>query len=139
MRESVARNHTLALHPDCRDPDHPGCSDCDGSREDAIDELGIKFFAAARTSDINQPAKFAPLCVDFADPNYFSSHGLNKPKRLQTIAEVMIDSLDASGGPTLEDVLQLLSNAALGAPIRSEANTLISRMACQWAQDNTPK
>lgn len=37
-RQARRYKQTLARHPDCRDPDHPGCECCEAQDEEKQDE-----------------------------------------------------------------------------------------------------
>lgn len=121
--------HILRANPDCRDPDHPGCSDCDGSLEEREEELCNAFITAA-LRDVKAVATFSPKFVDY-------SLGVDKKfSRHSTVGEVMFESLDYRNGPEYDDLLQLLADAARGEDIRPKALDLVKRMGAKFAEMN---
>jgi len=57
-----------------------------------------------------------------------------RPKRYQTLAECMGESLDYTDGPASIELYQLLLNAAAGADVQAQANDLLGRMAVVFAK-----
>ena len=55
------------------------------------------------------------------------------PRRHPTTSELMFESLDYVGGPSIDDVLQIISAAAMGQDVQERAKELIKRMADTWA------
>lgn len=92
-----------------------------------------EFMAAVRKHDLTAPAPFAPLMYDFRQPA--QPNGL-KTKRLQTVAEVMRESVDYGQSPSFEDLLLLVLDCARGKEMRLKAETLIQRMAWAFADMN---
>ncbi len=119
----------LAANPNCRDPNHPGCTQCDGAQEERKEEMRTDFIHDA-LRDVKLPAKFAPMVDDY------SKGASNKFSRYQTVGEVMFESLDYTNGPDYDDLLQLLADAARGADIRPQALNLVKRMAATYARMN---
>lgn len=116
-------------HPDCRDPEHRGCSSCDGRLEEREAALCNEFITAALQS-VKAPAEFSLKFADY-------SCGVDKKfSRHSTVGEVMFESLDYPNGPEFDDVLQLLADAARGEDIRPKALALVQRMGAKYAQMN---
>lgn len=64
--------------------------------------------------------------------------GQSKIRRRQTVAEVLAESLDYSVGPSMGDVLRVLSQAMRSNDpmVASEARKLVRRVAVCWAERN---
>ena len=96
-------------------------------------EMRYHFYSAALSGDLKAKAKWAPTFRDYsaergADGEY--------PRRHPTTAEIMLESLDYVGGPSIDDVLQIISAAAMGQDVQEQAKDLIKRMAETWADRN---
>lgn len=73
----------------------------------------------------------------FSEPYTDCSLGMDKKRQCySTVAEIMAESLDYAGGPTFDELMQLLSDAARGEEIRPQALNLVKRMAAKYAQVN---
>lgn len=94
-------------------------------------QMRVEFKHSALKGEMSAPAPWAPR-VD--EPNRATGW---KFKRFQSVGEVMTDSLDYTNGPSLIDVLALLSAAAVGQNIQGRAINLIEQMATQYARFNT--
>lgn len=87
-------------------------------------------FISFALQDVKVPATFSETFVDY-------SLGIDKKRQCySTVAEIMAESLDYAGGPTFEELMQLLSDAARGMEIRPQALSLVKRMAAKYAQVN---
>ena len=91
------------------------------------------FYSAALSGDLKAKAEWAPMFRD-----YSAERGADGecPRRHPTTAELMFESLDYSGGPSIDDVLQIISAAATGQDVQEQAKDLIKRMAETWADRN---
>lgn len=92
-------------------------------------------FVHAATRNVRLFAYFAPKITDFENPDYCDL--IVKPRRLQTVAEVMADSLGCGNGPGAAELMQLLADAARGEDIRPQALNLVKRMAVTWTAMNS--
>lgn len=95
----------------------------------------VQEFIHAATRNVRLFAYFAPRITDFENPDFFGL--IVKPRRLQTVSEVMADALGCSDGPETADLMQLLADAARGADIRPQALNLVKRMAVTWTAINS--
>ena len=96
-------------------------------------ELRGLFFLAAMRGDLKAKAKWAPMVRDYsAGPGVDGEY----PRRHQTTSELMFESLDYVGGPSIDDVLQIISAAAMGQDVQEQSKELIKRMAETWADRN---
>lgn len=91
------------------------------------------FYSAALRGDLKAKAEWAPTVRDYraglgVDGEY--------PRRHPTTSELMFESLDYVGGPSIDDVLQIISAAAMGQDVQERAKELIKRMADTWADRN---
>jgi hypothetical protein len=84
------------------------------------------FMRYAIAGDMLAPAHFAPMVRNYASR-------WPQAKRLPTVGEVMLESLDYTDGPQHDDVFTLLVKAARGQQVQAEAKALIERMAGKWA------
>ena len=96
-------------------------------------ELRDLFYSAALRGDLKAKAEWAPMVRDYSaglgvDGEY--------PRRRPTTSELMFESLDYVGGPSIDDVLQIISAAAMGQNVQGQAKDLIRRMADTWADRN---
>lgn len=90
------------------------------------------FTEACRRGDANALANFAPMVTDWHLAKLPHPVGDPAPKRMPTLAEVMVESLDYAGGPDMSEAMQLVLNAAYGssdAHLSEMARGLIKRMA----------
>lgn len=94
------------------------------------------FLRACRRGDANALATWAPKCTDYTGQPYLIGGTQVRPQRMQTVAEVMADTLDFTGGPASVELHQLLLNAAAGAPVKELAENLLKRMADKFAEMN---
>lgn len=92
------------------------------------------FLRACRQGDANALAPWAPQVTDYTGTPY--AVGSARPRRLQTLAECMGESLDYTDGPASIELYQLLLNAAAGADVQTQANELLGRMAVVFAKFN---
>jgi hypothetical protein len=95
-------------------------------------DLALDFLAACRKCDSNALARFAPMVNDY------QSAFVPMPKRMQTMTEVLEESLDYDG-PTTSEVMQLLLNVAYGTDVVNapeQARDLLNRMAATFAKFN---
>jgi len=106
--------------------------------------LAGRFLAMAKQADANALCDFAST----TDWDAMKRQPIDQrtatrlPKRQQTLAEVMAESLDYSDGPSLSEALQLLLNVAHGADLvnaPAQARALLGRMAEKWAYFNVGK
>ena len=91
-------------------------------------------FVHAATRNVKLFAYFAPKITDFENPEYCDL--IVKPRRLQTVAEVMADALGCKNGPEAAELMQLMADAARGEDIRPQALNLVKRMASTWTAMN---
>lgn len=104
----------------------------DRARADMADD----FLRACRRGDANALATWAPKCTDYTGQPYLIGGKQVRPQRYQTVAEVMADTLDFTGGPASVELYQLLLNAAAGADVQAQVNELLGRMAVVFAKFN---
>jgi hypothetical protein len=108
----------------------------DEAQAKAERQAGDAFMAECGRCDANALADFAPMVRDWT----FKVASIDKaPKRVQTLAEVMQESLDYPSGPCMEELMQLLLNVAYGCEVANapaQARRLIERMASTWASQN---
>ena len=96
-------------------------------------EMRDLFYSAAMRGDLKAKAKWAPMVRDYsAGPGVDGEYPLRHP----TTSELMFESLDYVGGPSIDDVLQIISAAAMGQNVQRQAKVLIRRMADTWADHN---
>ena len=108
----------------------------DEAQNKAEREADAAFMAACGRCDANALADFAPMVRDWTQ----KCISIDKaPKRVQTLSEVMQESLDYVNGPSMTEAMQLLLNVAYGSDLVSaqdQARRLIERMATTWAAQN---
>ena len=75
---------------------------------------------------------WAPSVPDYGAPKIKETG--QHLRRLQTLEEVLIDSLDHTNGPSQSDLFDLLAAAARGEPVKERAAFLIARMAGVWVE-----
>lgn len=106
-------------------------------------KLAGEFLAACRKADANGLCDFALMVTDvdgmnrtvLVDPNPGAT-----PKRYQSLAEVMYDSLDFGTGPTTTELMQLVLNVAHGTDLvnaPAQARALLGRMAESFGNQNS--
>ncbi len=93
----------------------------------------VDFMKACQRLDANATAWFAPMVVDW-DVMQPGPHpaAMLMPRRLQTLSEVLADSLTCERGPGMAAVMQLLLNVAFGADLVNQprrARELLAEMA----------
>lgn len=102
--------------------------DYEQQAEEAERAMADDFTELAMKADANAFAQFAPLVRDY------SSHCT----RVQTFAEVMVESLDTGSGPTMTEAMQLILNAAYGnlSPevVSAQARDMVERMGKAYAR-----
>lgn len=105
-------------------------------------EMQSGFAAAVRRGDANALAPWAPRVTDWAvvrSTPVDQRTVTNLPKRAQTMAECMAESLDYGDGPSLTEAMQLLINAAgcSDTALAQQARHLLGRMGTSYAFHNT--
>lgn len=100
--------------------------------EAAADAMAEQFRESAQKADANAFAMWAPLVTDWERARR-QPVGVTTdlPKRYQTMAEVMAESLDFDHGPSETELMQLLLNVAYGADLANaprHARDLLRRM-----------
>ncbi len=86
--------------------------------ENAQDEFAAAFLAACKKCDANAIATFAPPTVDWEKRlNRPLAHDALSPMRVQTVSEVLVDSLKfgKDNGPDMSQAMQLVLNLAYSA------------------------
>lgn len=108
------------------------------AREQAA--MAAAFTRACAKADANASADFAPMVRDWDAAKHLPvSIGAHMPRRYQTVAEVMQESLDYSSGPSMTEAMQLILNVAYGTDLvnaPAQARALLSRMATTFAAYN---
>lgn len=103
-------------------------------------DMADDFLAACRKCDANALAAFAPMVNDWdAATRQPRAAVAPMPKRVQTLAEVLEESLDYGSGPSKTELMQLLLNVAYSADLvnaPTQARALLSRMADTFATNN---
>ena len=110
--------------------------DADERRSRAEFEMAADFLRACGKADANAVVTWAPQITDWKGPLYLAGDKYVRPKRYQTLAECMGESLDYTDGPASIELYQLLLNAAAGADVQTQANELLGRMAVVFAKFN---
>ena len=110
--------------------------DADERRCRAEFEMAADFLRACGKTDANAVVTWAPQITDWDSPLHLAGDKHVRPKRYQTLAECMGDTLDFTGGPASVELHQLLLNAAAGAPVKELAENLLKRMADKFAEMN---
>lgn len=95
--------------------------------------LEVDFLRACRAGDANAIARWAPTVIDFKVPYAIDSKA-PRPRRVQTLDEVMRDALDYLDAET--ELFQLVLNVAQGADMKAAATSLIERLAREFATRN---
>lgn len=110
------------------------------AQEQAEAAAVVAFIKSCQKLDANGTAWFAPMVNDFSKVRSPLPVGTPIPKRTQTLAEVMVDSLDYVGGPSMTQAMQLLLNVAFGADCQAnlarQARELLAEMANAHASNN---
>ena len=107
--------------------------DSDERRSRAEFEMAADFLRACGKADANAVVTWAPQITDGNGPLYLVGDKHVRPKRYQTLAECMGDTLDYTDGPASIELHQLLLNAAAGADVRAQATALLARLADGFA------
>ena len=111
--------------------------DADERRSRAEFEMAADFLRACGKADANAVVTWAPQITDWKGPLYLVGDKHVLPKRYQTLAECMGESIDYTDGPASIELYQLLLNAAAGAAdVQAQANELLGRMAVTFAKFN---
>ena len=97
-------------------------------------EMAADFLRACGKADANAVVTWAPQITDWKGPLHLVGDKHVRPKRYQTLAECMGDTLDYTDGPASIELYQLLLNAAAGADVQAQANELLGRMAVVFAK-----
>jgi hypothetical protein len=99
-------------------------------------QASVDFIKTCAKRDANALADFAPMVRDWT----FKVASIDKaPKRVQTLTEVMQESLDYPSGPSMTELMQLLLNVAFNEDLvnqPTQARALLSSMASTWASQN---
>jgi len=103
---------------------------CPGQEDDGTREYLRDAFLKAAAGDHEANADFAPRVHDWRASQGKAHRVMRYPK----VREVLADSLDYSGGPSLYEVLAFVVNAARAGD--ATASQLVSRMADAWAEMN---
>lgn len=103
--------------------------------------LQAEFLAATDKGDASALAPWAPYTTDWAMVKNSTSdqRATNKiPKRPQTLAECMAESLDHRNGPSMAEAMQLILSVATGCDesTTNQARRLLERMAEAFAYHN---
>lgn len=110
------------------------------ARDKAQAQMAAAFIKGCAQKDANTMAEFAPMVRDWDAAKHMPvSIGAYTPKRYQTIAEVMQESLDYAAGPSMTEAMQLILNVAYGSDTvnaPAQARALLSRMAETFAKYN---
>ena len=102
------------------------------ARQAAADAMACQFRESAKKADANALVQWAPLVNDWERARRQPVGVTTElPKRYQTMAEVMAESLDFDHGPSETELMQLLLNVAHGADLANaprHARDLLRRM-----------
>ena len=105
-------------------------------------ELYDGFMQSVDSGDANALCAWAPKTTDWDAakrvPIDQRTTG-SLPKRAQTMAELMVESLDYGDGPSMVEAMQLILNVATvcDESIRSQAMRLLERMGDSFAKHNS--
>ena len=99
-------------------------------------EMAADFLRACGKADANAVVTWAPQITDWKGPLHLVGDKHVRPKRDQTLAECMGDTLDYSEGPSMVEAMQLVLNAAAGSDVKAQATGLLKRMADKFAEMN---
>jgi len=103
-------------------------------------ELARQFAKAVAKGDANALCPWAPYITDWetikrTPVDQRTATAL--PKRQQTLAELMDESIDYGRGPSLAEAMQLILNAASGSEsTQQQARDLLARMGDAFARMN---
>lgn len=112
-------------------------SDSDACRRAvAQGEMEEDFRQACKRGDANALCDWAPFTTDWDAVKRLPVDAVESlPKRAQTLAEVLHESADMTGGPSLTELMQLLLNTASGLPAaQDQARKLLQRMGAVYAE-----
>ena len=98
--------------------------------------MAADYLRACGNADANAVVTWAPQITDWDSPLLLAGDKYVRPKRYQTLAECMGDTLYYTDGPASIELYQLLLNAAAGADVQAQANELLGRMAVVFAKFN---
>lgn len=111
-----------------------GLFDKQEARQSAAASMADQFSESAHKADANAFVEWAPLVTDWERARrqpVDQKTATELPKRWQTMAEVMAESLDFDHGPSETELMQLLLNVAHGADLANaprQARDLLNRM-----------
>ena len=97
--------------------------------ESQAQALRDDFAKMCAAGDVYAPAIFADM-VTRRDALGYSI------RRLPTAGEVLMESLDYTGGPDFDDMLTIVLRAAKGEAVQADAAKLLQRMGAAWAKQN---
>lgn len=110
----------------------------DDAQERAEAAYVMDFIKACQKLDANAIANFAPEVADFDMVTYPRPVNARIPKRLQTLAEVVVDGLES--GPGITPAVQLILNLAFGtdcqANLARRARELLAEAANASASEH---
>ena len=134
MKYQLKHHYTDTVLFECDVPDEVQANGMETryTLEKAVKE-GADLRGADLLGDLKAKAEWAPMFRD-----YSAGRGVDGecPRRHPTTSELMFESLDYVGGPSIDDVLQIISAAAMGQDVQERAKELIRRMADTWADHN---
>ena len=104
-------------------------------------ELYDGFMKSVDNGDANALCSWAPKTTDWDAAGRLpidQRTTVSLPKRAQTMAECMAESLDHGDGPSMTEAMQLILNVATGCDesTRSQAMRLLERMGDSFAKHN---
>ena len=105
-------------------------------------QMTADFLQTAKRGDANALAPWAPLTTDWDAVKRTpvdQRTATRLPKRQQTIAECMTESLDYGNGPSMTEAMQLILAAtrSTDTDLALLAGDLVERMARSFATQNT--
>ena len=105
-------------------------------------ELYDGFMKSVDSGDANALCSWAPKTTDWDAAKrmpFDQRTTVSLPKRAQTMAECMAESLDHGDGPGMTEAMQLILNVARSGDesIRSQAMRLLERMGDSFAKHNS--
>jgi hypothetical protein len=105
-------------------------------------EIRAGFAMAAGKADANALCDWAKQVTDWelAQRMPIDQRTVERlPKRMQTMTEVMYESLDYSTGPSITEAMQLILNAcrSTDAELAQQAANLVDRMGAAFARMNS--
>ena len=113
----------------------------DTEAEHREQELRAGFMFAAGRADANALATWAPTVTDYELRRklHLAHDAKFQPQRVQTMTEVMSESLDYSTGPSMTEAMQLILNAcrSTDAELAQQAANLVDRMGAAFARMNS--